>query len=61
MTKFKVKLCEMVVYWVTVDAEDADEAGEKAVEIWGESEDPTQDFNGQGLGVDVEEIRKTGE
>lgn len=53
LKKFEVRVRETVMYTVTVEAEDEDSAGEIACETWAESEDPIQDFQGNGLGVEV--------
>lgn len=56
MPKFTVKLKETVFYTVEVEAEDEDEAGEAAADIWAQSEDPNEDFNGMGHGVEVDGV-----
>jgi len=56
MKTYRVELVETVRYWVEVEAEDEDLACENAVEAWVNSEDPTDDFRGQGEGVEVEGV-----
>ena len=51
MSKFRVKLQETVTYTVVVEAPDGDEAQETAAEVWAQSEDPFNDFQGFGNGV----------
>lgn len=53
MPKFKIRLLETVAYTVTVEAEDSEIAKEMACEIWANSENPTEDFDGSGNGVEV--------
>lgn len=56
MARFVVTLKETVFYTVDVEAEDEDEAREIAAELWAQSEDPTNDFLGNGQGVEVDDI-----
>lgn len=51
--KFSVRLEEKVYYSVEVEAVDADQAEEDARELWAQSQDPTHDFCGEGIGVSV--------
>ncbi len=54
--KFRVKLIETVSYTVDVEAEDEHEAMQKAEAVWCASENPTEDFNGEGRGVQVRNL-----
>jgi hypothetical protein len=56
MPKYRVMLKETVVYDVELEAESEQEAMESAPEIWADSEDPTRDFCGSGMGVEVESV-----
>lgn len=56
MAKFIVNLKETVEYSVEVEAEDEDEASEIARDVWAQSDDPTHDFCGFGLGVEIENV-----
>lgn len=56
MPKFRVHLVETVTYTVVVEAEDADEAVTEATALWEDSEDPTKDFDGIGMGVEHEAV-----
>ncbi|KQS84304.1 DpnD/PcfM family protein [Rhizobium sp. Leaf383] len=53
MAKFLVTLEETVRYTVEVEADNQLAAEELAPDIWAASEDPTQDFLGEGQGVEV--------
>jgi hypothetical protein len=53
MPRYNVTLVETVRYWVEVEAENEDEAGDLACDVWAESDDPTKRFDGEGQGVDV--------
>lgn len=48
---YTVLLVEKVYYTVTVEASNYIEAGDRASEMWANSDDPTKDFDGQGEGV----------
>lgn len=56
MAKYTVTLKETVFYTIEVEADDEDEAGDAAADIWAQSEDPTGDFNGMGQGVEVDDV-----
>ncbi|NEI71011.1 hypothetical protein GR212_15640 [Rhizobium lusitanum] len=56
MPKFTVTLKETVFYTVDVEAESEEEAGDIARDDWAASDDPTQDFNGNGQGVEVDDV-----
>jgi hypothetical protein len=58
MAEFTVTLVETVRYYVVVEAENAEQAGDDAREMWANSEDPTDDFNGQGDGVQVLRVNR---
>ena len=53
MKQYTVTLKETVYYTVTVEAPDADQAGENAAIDWADSATPTEDFSGEGHGVEV--------
>jgi hypothetical protein len=53
MPKYTITLEERVRYEVEVEADDEDAAVEAAIEQWNQSPDPTHDFYGFGLGVEV--------
>lgn len=50
---YRVTLVEKVQYFVDVTAENADQAGELACELWARSCDPNLEFKWQGQGVTV--------
>jgi hypothetical protein len=58
--KFRVILIEEVTYEVEVEADDEASAEEAAKKQWEQSEDPTNDFRGQGAGVEVDDVEKLG-
>ena len=60
MNKYHVRLVEQVEYDVYLDANSAEEAGELATELWAESDEPTKDFGGQGLGVEIDYVEYKG-
>ena len=53
MKIFAITLEETVTYDLIIEAENSDEAGVIASEIWANSMDPTHDFGGCGHGVEV--------
>jgi hypothetical protein len=59
MPMYVVTLHETVAYVVEVHAPDEDEAGELAKYLWAQSGDPTKDFSGCGLGVEVDDCEET--
>ncbi|WP_370677615.1 DpnD/PcfM family protein [Pleomorphomonas sp. PLEO] len=56
MAKFTITLTETVTYTVEVEAVSRDEAGADACEMWAQSENPTEDFNGIGNGLIVKSV-----
>ncbi|WPP02749.1 hypothetical protein [Methylocella tundrae] len=56
--KFRVVLVEEVTYEVEVEADDEASAGDAARKRWEESENPTEEFSGQGAGVEVDDVEK---
>jgi len=59
MPMYVVTLHETVTYLVEVDAPDEEAAGELAKDLWAQSGDPTLDFCGCGLGVEVDNCEET--
>jgi hypothetical protein len=51
MTKYRVRLTEKVNYWVDVEAETEDEAGNAAEKIWLASADRCDDFEWECVDV----------
>lgn len=59
---FIVVLEETVHYTLRVDGQTSEDAAiEQAKAIWAQSEDPFGDFQGEGLGVELHEIREADE
>lgn len=56
MKKFTVELEERVIYSVDVEAENEEQAEEKAKELVRKSDDPFDDFNGCSQGLSCEGI-----
>ena len=54
--KYRVVLVETVQYYVDIEADNTDDAGQIAREVWADSADPTADFSGMGEGVEVERV-----
>ncbi len=61
MKEYYVTLEEIVRYTVTVVADSEDDAGNLAMELWCQSEDPTSEFDGSGQGVEVTHCETTSE
>jgi hypothetical protein len=59
--KYTVTLEERVTYTVEVEADDEEQAREDALEQWAHSENPDNDFCGQGLGVSVDAVERNEE
>jgi hypothetical protein len=59
MPMYVVTLHETVTYVVEVHAPDEEAAGELAKDLWARSDDPTLDFSGCGLGVEVDDCEET--
>jgi hypothetical protein len=58
LKRYRVQLVETVTYDVDVEAENANDAGNIASDMWALSEDPMAEFDGQGQGIEVEYVDK---
>lgn len=54
--KYHVHLIETVEYDVYVEASNKEDAEEEATVLWASADSPTKDFNGVGLGVEVDYV-----